>query len=52
MAWDIPRAVFTASLIAIAGKPILQTLRRAHTRAAFLTPIEFIEHVKVQKAAR
>jgi energy-coupling factor transport system substrate-specific component len=52
MAWDIPRAVFTASLIAIAGKPILQTLRRAHTRAAFLTPIEFIELVKVQKAAR
>ena len=51
MAWDIPRAVFTASLITIAGKPILQTLRRAHTRAAFLTPIEFIEHVKVQKAA-
>ena len=52
MAWDIPRAVFTASLITIAGKPILQTLRRAHTRAAFLTPIEFIEHVKVQKEAR
>ncbi|CAN2204131.1 ECF transporter, substrate-specific component-like [Candidatus Nanopelagicaceae bacterium] len=51
MAWDIPRAVFTASLITIAGKPILQTLRRAHTRAAFLTPIEFIEHVKAQKAA-
>lgn len=52
MAWDIPRAIFTASLIAIAGKPILQTLRRAHTRAAFLTPIEFIEHVKVQKATK
>jgi energy-coupling factor transport system substrate-specific component len=51
MAWDVPRAIFTASLIAIAGKPILQTLRRAHTKAAFLTPIEFIEHVKVQKAA-
>jgi energy-coupling factor transport system substrate-specific component len=50
MAWDIPRAIFTASLIATAGKPILQTLRRAHTKAAFLTPIEFIEHVKVQKA--
>ena len=52
MAWDIPRAIFTASLIAIAGAPILHTLRRAHTRAAFLTPIEFIEHVKVQKAAK
>ena len=52
MAWDIPRAVFTASLIVIAGKPILHTLRRAHTRAAFLTPIEFIERAKVQKAAK
>jgi energy-coupling factor transport system substrate-specific component len=41
MAWDIPRAIFTASLIVISGKPILHTLRRAHTRAAFYTPIEF-----------
>ena len=52
MAWDIPRAIFTASLIVIAGKPILHTLRRAHTRAAFLTPIEFIEHVKVEREAQ
>jgi energy-coupling factor transport system substrate-specific component len=51
MAWDIPRAIFTASLIAIAGRPILHTLRRAHTRAAFLTPIEFSEHVKEEKVA-
>lgn len=52
MAWDIPRAVFTASLVLIAGKPILHTLRRAHTRAAFLTPIEFTERVKAEKATR
>jgi len=52
MAWDIPRAFFTASLIILVGSPILHTLRRAHTRAAFLTPIEFIEHVKVQKATK
>lgn len=52
MAWDIPRAIFTASLIILVGNPILHTLRRAHTRAAFLTPIEFIEHVKVQKATK
>jgi energy-coupling factor transport system substrate-specific component len=52
MAWDIPRAIFTASLIAIAGAPILHTLRRAHTRAAFLSPIEFIEHVTEQKATK
>lgn len=42
MAWDIPRAIFSATLIAVTGKPILHTLRRAHTRAAFMTPIEFI----------
>lgn len=43
MAWDIPRAIFTSTLIVVAGKPILHTLRRAHTKAAFLTPIEFAE---------
>ncbi|MBU6380149.1 MAG: hypothetical protein KGQ76_02455, partial [Acidobacteria bacterium] len=43
MAWDIPRAIFTALLIVISGKPILHTLRRAHTRAAFYTPIEFVQ---------
>jgi energy-coupling factor transport system substrate-specific component len=41
LAWDIPRAIFTSILIAIAGKPVLGALRRAHTRARFLTPIEF-----------
>jgi energy-coupling factor transport system substrate-specific component len=46
MAWDIPRAVFTATLIAVTGKPVLHTLRRAYTKAAFLTPIEFIERAK------
>ena len=44
MAWDLPRALFTCVLIVITGKPILHTLRRAHTRAAFLTPIEFVEN--------
>ena len=57
MAWDVPRAIFTASLIAITGKPILHTLRRAHTRAAFFTPIEFVkarssEREKAEKAAQ
>ena len=46
MAWDIPRAIFTVSLIVMTAKPVLHTLRRAHTRAAFMTPIEFIERVK------
>lgn len=41
LAWDIPRAIFTSVLIIITGKPVLGALRRAHTRAAFLSPIEF-----------
>jgi len=57
MAWDIPRAIFTATLIVIVGKPILHTLRRAHTRAAFLAPIEFkratlIAREKVEREVR
>lgn len=43
MAWDVPRAIFTAGLILIAGNPVLTALRRTYVRAAFLTPIEFIE---------
>ena len=41
MAWDIPRAIFTSVLIILTGAPVLGALRRAHTRAAFLSPIEF-----------
>jgi energy-coupling factor transport system substrate-specific component len=43
MAWDVPRAIFTSILLITAGTPVLHTLRRAHTRARFLTPIEFRE---------
>lgn len=42
MAWDIPRAIFTSLLIVISGKPILATLRRAYTKAAFLSQAEFV----------
>ena len=52
MAWDIPRAIFTATLIVFVGKPVLHTLRRAHTRAAFLSPIEFIERAKASEVAQ
>jgi energy-coupling factor transport system substrate-specific component len=52
MAWDIPRAIFTASLIVITGKPVLHTLRRAYTKAAFMTPIEFIERAKEPAATK
>lgn len=47
MAWDIPRAIFTALLLAFSGRSVLSALRRTHTRAAFMAPIEFIERVKV-----
>lgn len=50
MAWDLPRAVFTSGLILIAGDAVLTALRRTYLRAAFLTPIEFIEREMQQKA--
>ena len=50
MAWDIPRAVFTVSLIAFTGRSVLTALRRTHTRAAFLAPIDFSERVMEQRA--
>lgn len=46
MAWDIPRAVFTAVLLMLSGKAVLSALRRTKTRAAFLAPIEFNERAK------
>lgn len=49
MAWDIPRAVFTATMIVVSGKPVLRALRRAYVKAAFMTPIEFVnERVKAR----
>jgi energy-coupling factor transport system substrate-specific component len=41
LAWDIPRAAITVALIALAGKPALNALRRARHRAAFVSEIEF-----------
>jgi energy-coupling factor transport system substrate-specific component len=46
MAWDIPRAIFTALLLALSGRAVLSALRRTKIRAAFLQPIEFNERVK------
>lgn len=43
MAWDMPRAIFTAALIVITGRSILSALHRTHTRAAFLAPIAFTQ---------
>lgn len=46
MAWDIPRAIFTVTLIGLTGSSVLAALRRTYTRAAFLTPVVFSERVK------
>lgn len=37
LAWDLPRAVLTAGLILLAGRPMLTTLRRATRAARFET---------------
>jgi len=47
LAWDIPRAIFTALLIVIAGKASLNALRRARNKAAFATHAEFQELTNV-----
>jgi len=43
MAWDIPRAILTSTLIIFSAPAILGALRRTKFRAAFVTPIEFVE---------
>ena len=43
MAWDIPRAILTSSLIILTAPSILGALRRTKFRAAFVTPIEFVD---------
>lgn len=39
--FDIPRAVFTALFLLIAGRPVLGALRRVARRAAFEAPVYF-----------
>jgi len=39
--FDIPRAVFTALFLLIAGRPVLGALRRVARRAAFEAPVHF-----------
>ena len=41
MAWNVPRAIFTAMLIAIVGPGVLQALRRSARKANFSTEIRF-----------
>jgi energy-coupling factor transport system substrate-specific component len=48
MAWDIPRAILTSTLIAVTATPFLSALRRTYYKAAFLTPIEFKNAVQTK----
>jgi energy-coupling factor transport system substrate-specific component len=48
LAWDLPRATITVTLILIAGKPALNALRRARHKAAFVTEVEFRELTDVR----
>lgn len=41
LAWDIPRAIITLSLILLAGKSVLNALRRSRHKAAFLEADDF-----------
>lgn len=41
LAWDIPRAVVTLSLILFAGKSVLNALRRSRHKAAFMEADDF-----------
>jgi energy-coupling factor transport system substrate-specific component len=50
MAWDVPRAIFTATLILVTGRSILSALYRTHTRAAFMAPIEFIQSTTLKSS--
>ncbi len=43
LGFDVPRAVLTAVLVAVTGRPVLLALRRASRRAAFDVPAEFGE---------
>lgn len=41
LGWDVPRAVLTGLLTAVAGQPLLRSLRRTTRRAAFDAPVSF-----------
>jgi energy-coupling factor transport system substrate-specific component len=41
LGWDLSRALGTAVLVLIAGRPVLAALRRAARRAAFTAPVAF-----------
>lgn len=42
LGWDIPRAVTNAVLVIVAGRPVINALRRGARKAAFGAPVEFV----------
>jgi energy-coupling factor transport system substrate-specific component len=42
MAWNVPRAIFTAILISLVGPGVLNALKRASRKANFVSEIKFI----------
>ena len=41
LGFDVPRALLTATLVLVTGRPVLLALRRAARRAAFAAPVHF-----------
>lgn len=41
LGFDIPRAAVNSALVLVAGRPVLNALRRANHRAAFAAPVSF-----------
>jgi len=42
LGFDVPRAVVTAGLVLVTGRPLLRALRRAARKAAFDVPVDFV----------
>ncbi|GGI09135.1 ECF transporter S component [Egicoccus halophilus] len=45
MGFDVPRALVTAGLVLLTGRPLLRALRRAARKAAFDAPVVFADDV-------
>lgn len=43
LGFDLPRAVFSALFVLVAGRPLLSALRRVARRAAFEPPVAFVD---------
>ncbi len=52
LGFDLPRAIISAVLVLILGRPILHAIRRATRRAGFDAPVEFSESANVGAQAK